>query len=197
MQLLNLKLMMMLSAQRRNPTQKGFVMVEVLVGLLLGIIFIGVAMQTMVLAASIRVKGQESSEAANWVKADLNIVTGQAKALGGYNSTAGTYSSIDSNRCAATTGSTGYANLLQSSPDNNGDATGADATIGTDDTDPKLSGIGNRSYTLRRRTSTANSAPHMLKVQYDVYRGTGTTTTPIYSFYAEVIPGVTFACKQV
>jgi type II secretory pathway pseudopilin PulG len=193
---LNPKLLM-LSAKHKASNQEGFVMVEVLVGLLLGVIFIGVAMQTMVLAASIRVRSQESSEAANWVKADLNIVTEQAKGLGGYNSTTGVYSNIDSTRCAATDGDDGYAQLLQSSADNNSDSTGADTEIGESNTDPKLSGIGNRPYTLRRETKTTDSAPHRLQVQYDVYRGTGTSTTPIYSFYAEVIPGVTFACKQI
>jgi Tfp pilus assembly protein PilW len=194
---INSKLLLKLIQSRHHMQNQGFTMVEVLVGLLLTVVFMGVSMQAMVSATAIRVRAQESSESANWVKADLTIITDQAKALGGYNSTAGTYSSLDTSRCAATTASTGYAALLQSTADNNSDTTGADSTIGAEDTDPKRSSIGNREYTLRRRTSSTASAPQVLRVQYDVYRGTGTATTPIYSNYSEVIPGAALACKQL
>jgi type II secretory pathway pseudopilin PulG len=186
-----------LTRGKDKTSEQGFTTVEVLVGILLTIIFMIVAMQTIALAAAIRVRAQEASDAARWVKNDRDMMVRQASSLGGYDSATGTYSSISASRCSATTGTTGFASLLQAQPDNSADANSADSTIGTDDTDPKLSPIGSRGYTLRRRTSVTDANPHILKVQYDVYRGLDTSVSPIYRYYTEVIPGVAFACKQI
>lgn len=176
----------------------GFTTIEVLVSLLLALTFSGIAVQSIVTAAAIRVRAQESSDAANWVKTDLNVITNQARDLGGYDTTTGTYSDIQTNRCLATNATAGFANLLQNSPDIHPNPSSADPIIGSDDTDTQLSSIGDRPYTIRRQTSISDENPQILRVEYDVYRGTNISTDPIiYSYYSEVIPGVTFACRQV
>ncbi|MCM1981285.1 hypothetical protein [Lyngbya confervoides] len=180
----------------QSPNQ-GFTTVEILVGVLLSAIFMAVAMQAIAVAAALRVKSQEASQAANWIQEDLNVVSAQAKALGGYDPVTQSYASVSTNRCAATTATDGYAALLQNEADNHPEIAAQDTVIGTDDTDPKFSSIGNRPYTLRRRTSIVASNPHVLRVQYDIYSGTDTTVEPLQSYYAEIIPGVAFACKQV
>ncbi len=176
----------------------GFSTVEVLVSLLLSLAFAGIAVQSIVAAAAIRVRAQESSDAANWVETDLSVVSNQARDLGGYDDVSGTYTSIPADRCIATTAASGFANLLQNAPDNHPDAASADAAIGTEDTDTKLSPIGDRTYTLRRQTRATDTNPHVLEIEYEVYRGTDIDPAAlIYSYYSEVIPGVTFACRQV
>ncbi len=180
-----------------NKSKAGFTTIEVLVGVLITLIFMLVAIQTIAVAAAIRVKAQETKDAVTWVDNDLDVIERQAKNLGGYDSDAGTYTSMDRSRCAAATANAGFAAQLQAQADNHADPNSVDAAIGTSDTDPKVSPIGNRDYTLRRQTSITNAAPHTLKVQYDVFQGSGTSGTPIYSYFAEVIPGVTFACKQI
>jgi type II secretory pathway pseudopilin PulG len=176
---------------------RGFTTVEVLIGILLTIIFMGVAMQMIVVSAALRVKAQEASESANWVEADLTVIRTQAEALGSYDPIAKTYDNIDSERCNATSENDGYAALLQAAEDNSNENGAADAEIGDDDTDSKSSAIGSRPYTLRRRTTLSTTNVHSLRIQYDVYEGTDTTEDPIYTYYTEVIPSVAFSCKQI
>ena len=173
---------------------EGFTTLEVLVGVLITVVFFAVTAQTIALAAAIRVRAQESSDAANWVQDDRKVIETQALELGGYDSVTGTYA--DMSGCDAN-GGAGFAALLQAQPDDHPEVASADATIGTLDTDPKVSPIGDRDYTLQRTTSIDPGTPNILRVDYQVFRGTTATGDPIFQYRAEVIPGVVFACRQI
>lgn len=54
--------------------EQGFTLVEVLVAILITVLFVGVAMQAMVIAALFRVNAQEYSEATTWIQEDLEEV---------------------------------------------------------------------------------------------------------------------------
>jgi type II secretory pathway pseudopilin PulG len=157
-----------------SESSQGFTTVEVLVGLLLTIIFMGVAMQMMVVSTALRVRAQEASESSNWVQADLISVSSQAEALGGYNETTDVYTNLDSTKCNATTSTAGYARVLQDQLDTNRDVTGTNLRTESNN-ESKLSTIGGRPYTLRRVTRITTARPNVLEVSYSVFRGTNTT----------------------
>jgi type II secretory pathway pseudopilin PulG len=191
------KIVMLQLKSNRSKVSGGFTMVEVLVGTILTLVFTAIAAQTLVMATAIKVRSDEITDATTWINADLASIKSIADQIGGYNATTDTYSP-ESTRCLSSSASNGYAALLQGQADPNNDADNTDTTIGTDDSDSKKSTLGQRPYTLRRRTTIISTAPYsVLQIQYDVYRGSTTTTAPITSYYAEVIPGVTFSCRQV
>jgi type II secretory pathway pseudopilin PulG len=191
------KMVMLQLQSNRSKVIGGFTMVEVLVGTILTLVFTAIAAQTLVMATAIKVRSDEITDANTWINADLASIKSIGDQIGGYNATTDTYTP-DSARCLTSSASNGHAALLQSQADPNNDTDNTDTTIGTDDSDSKKSTIGQRPYTLRRRTTIANTAPYaVLQIQYDVYRGTTTTTAPITSYYAEVIPGVAFSCRQI
>jgi prepilin-type N-terminal cleavage/methylation domain-containing protein len=165
-------------SKRQNATD-GFTLVEVLVAVLLTLIFTAVAMQAMVMATAIKVRGDETSEATNWIQQDLETVKSSADAL---DYTSGSYVTTSTLCTGGTTG--GYANRLQ-----------AQSSIGASTTTPQTSALGGRSYNLVRTTNvkTANT----LAVNYNVYRASDTAgTSSIATFYSEVIPGASFSCRQ-
>lgn len=61
--------------------EQGFSLVEVLVAILITTLFIGIAMQTMVIATIFKAKAQEYSEATTWIQEDLEDVKYQAANL--------------------------------------------------------------------------------------------------------------------
>ena len=176
---------------------EGFSTLEVLVGILITIAFLAVAAQSIAVAAALRVRAQESSDAAGWVKDDRNVIEAQALQLGGYDADTGKYADIPDEQCAADSVSTGFAALLREQGDNHPDIASSDTEIGVLDTDPKVSPIGNRNYTLQRATSIEADTPHVLRVDYQVFRGSDTSGDPIFQYRTEVIPGVAFACRQI
>jgi type II secretory pathway pseudopilin PulG len=60
---------------------EGFTMVEVLVAILLTTLFVGIAMQAVVIAALFKAKAQENTEATNWIQQDLEQVKFDASSL--------------------------------------------------------------------------------------------------------------------
>lgn len=54
--------------------EQGFTLVEVLVAILMTTLFVGVAMQSMVIAAVFKARAQEFSEATTWIQEDLEYV---------------------------------------------------------------------------------------------------------------------------
>jgi type II secretory pathway pseudopilin PulG len=174
---------MMLLANRPSASQ-GFTTIEVLVAVMLTFIFTMIAMQAIVMAAAIKVRGQELSEATKWIMADVESVKILSNSLN-YNSSTSNYT-IDISRCNATSTSNGYASHLQSQ-----------SSIGTSNTISKTSTLGNRPYTLRRVSTIKTSAPYnVLQLDYGVYRAEDTAyTTPIAEFHTEVIPGASFSCR--
>jgi prepilin-type N-terminal cleavage/methylation domain-containing protein len=178
-----------------KKADKGFTMVEVMVGILLTLVFTTIAMQAMVTATSIKVRSQELSDSDNWIQQDLETVKTASNALN-YDDANDTYpissAAIEhANRCAAITSTStvtasanGYAALLKTNIDA--------VTIPT-----KLSPIGNRQYTLTRTTVASSTSPfNVLQITYRVYRGTDTTATPIANLYTEVVPGASLYCRQ-
>jgi type II secretory pathway pseudopilin PulG len=175
---------MMLLANRPSSASQGFAMVEVLMGIMLTFIFTMIATQAMVMATAIKVRGQELSEATNWIQADVESVKSLSNSLN-YNSSTSTYT-IDVSRCNATSSSSGYASNLQSQ-----------SSIGASNTIAKTSTLGNRPYTLRRVSTIKPVAPfNVLQLDYGVYKASDTAyTTPIAQFRTEVIPGASFSCR--
>jgi type II secretory pathway pseudopilin PulG len=179
MKLVNLKLL-----ANRQSTSQGFTTVEVLVAMLLTLIFTIIAMQAIVMATAIKVRGQELSEATNWIQTDVESVKAEANKLD-YSSTSSQYTTTPSH-CTATSTTTGYAKKLQDL-----------SSIGTSQNIAKASTLGNRPYTLRRVTSVKDVEPYsVLQVNYGVYKAADTSyTSPIAKFYLEVIPGASFSCR--
>jgi hypothetical protein len=171
-----------------TTTNKGFSTVEVLVSVLLTLIFLGVAMQAMVMATAIKIKAYQDSDATNWIQKDVEFVRAEANEL---NKPAGATGAITypttPEKCAATTASTGYAADLQ------------DVLMDPEKRPSPIdftSSIGDRKYRLVRETNIQDSSPQVLRLTYKVYRGTDTTTAPVSTFYTESIPAVAFSCRQ-
>jgi type II secretory pathway pseudopilin PulG len=181
---------------RCQPQTQGFALVEVVVAALLTLIFTAISMQILVMSAAVRVSAQENSESTGWIQEDLEAIRGSANRLdycvsstdtGCTGIAAETYKPNFS-QCTATTSSSGYAAALQTQ------------IQGTQNFS-KSSLIGNRPYTIRRVTSIKAVAPYnILEVSYAAYKGSATGTTEptgqkLYTYYAEVIPGASFACR--
>jgi type II secretory pathway pseudopilin PulG len=179
MKLVNLKLL----ANRQSNSQ-GFTTVEVLVATLLTLIFTIIAMQAIVMATALKIRGQELSEATNWIQTDVESVKAIANQLS-YNTTTSTYT-LTPSMCTAASAAAGYAKSLQDQ-----------SAIGASNNISKTSILGNRPYILRRVTSINNVAPYsVLQVDYGVYKAADTSyASPIAKFYIEVIPGASFSCR--
>lgn len=168
---------------------KGFSTVEVLVGILLTLIFLGVSMQAMVMATAIKIKAQQDSEATNWIQKDVEYIRGEAndlhKSTDIDEETGAVKYTTETAKCSASTAATGYAKDLED-------------TITNDNPSPLsyTSSIGKRSYRLTRSTSIEDSAPHVLKITYKVFQGNETTGTSVATFYTESTPSVAFSCRQ-
>jgi type II secretory pathway pseudopilin PulG len=173
-------------------SSQGFTLVEVIVAALLTIVLTGVAMQTIVLATMVRVKAQESSEATNWIQEDYEsiklLANGEDMGYCPTGSTTTGCAGISNNyitntsKCNAASASSGYGKDLQD-------------LVGVTENITKASKIGQRPYVIQRVTDVVDAAPSTLKVTYSVYRGTDTTSTPINTFYTEVVPGAAFSCR--
>jgi type II secretory pathway pseudopilin PulG len=179
MKLVNLKLL-----ANRQSTSQGFTTVEVLVAMLLTLIFTIIAMQAIVMATAIKVRGQELSEATNWIQTDVESVKAVANQLS-YNATTSTYT-LNPSLCTATSATAGYAKNLQDQ-----------SAIGASNNISKASVLGSRPYILRRETRIKDEAPYsVLEVNYGVYKAADTAyASAIAKFYIEVIPGASFSCR--
>lgn len=61
--------------------EQGFTLVEVLVSILITLLFVGVAMQAMVIAAVFKVRAQEFTEATTWIQEDMENIKYSAAEL--------------------------------------------------------------------------------------------------------------------
>jgi Tfp pilus assembly protein PilV len=183
------KMRLALSAKRtkQQSSHLGFSTIEVLVGILLTLTFLGVALQAMVMATSVKIRAHEDNDAASWIQEDIEFVRQEANEVLKKPSVPGkdVIYDVTVNKCSATTAADGYAVDLQTS-------------LNTKRSSPlsRNSSIGGRPYRLTRTTAIQDASPHVLRITYRVYRGTETTTTPIATFYTESIPGVAFSCRQ-
>jgi type II secretory pathway pseudopilin PulG len=64
--------------QIRHESQAGFAMIEVLVGMLIMTLFIGISMQFMVYSSLLKARAQQYSEAMTWIQQDLEQLKYQA-----------------------------------------------------------------------------------------------------------------------
>jgi prepilin-type N-terminal cleavage/methylation domain-containing protein len=179
----------------RQTTEKGFTLVEVLVGILLILTFVGVSTQAFVLSTVFKVRGQELSEATTWMQEDLENIRFEASRL-----------AEDPVRCQSTDAANGYADSLRdeifaragvSSPP-------VDANENSPRDVEKRSAIGDRPYTLRRVITPQSEAPYnVMEVRYAVYAAGEVpgdvvdTEGPdaIATSYSEIIPNASFTCR--
>jgi hypothetical protein len=177
----------------KQQQTKGFILADVLVGILLTLIFTSIAMQVVVMAAAVKIRGDEVSEATIWIQQDLEDVKSKASDIDyiAATSTAPATYSYSASRCTATSTTSGYAEVLRNRTSLYGGAIGSTAD------NNKTSILGARPYKLVRTAIARDKAPYnVLEVTYGVYKATDTTyTSPIATFYAEVIPGASFTCK--
>jgi type II secretory pathway pseudopilin PulG len=175
----------------RNGSAQGFMLAEVLIASLLTLIFTAIAMQIFVMGTAVKIRAQETSEAANWVEQDIEDIKIQAAQMDYCASTSTDTTctgisnayKIDNAKCTANASANGYAYSLQQ-------------LRGTTDIS-KSSILGNRPYVLSRATSFGAVPYNSLKLTYSVYKGTTPTGTPVYQYSSEVIPGVAFSCRSL
>lgn len=195
------KLILALSLRKNISTQQGFTLVEVLVGVLLTLTFVGVSTQAFVVSTMFKVRGQELSEATTWMQQDAENIRFEASRL---NISGGVPQETEhSSRCAASDATAGYADLLRNRIRiQDGDSATAESASPRDL--PRESTIGGRQYILRRVMSPATTAPfNVLRVSYAVYAADEVPNPPtdtmneaaIATSYSEIIPNASFACE--
>ncbi|NCJ07458.1 prepilin-type N-terminal cleavage/methylation domain-containing protein [Synechococcales cyanobacterium C] len=147
---------------------KGFTLVEVMVGILITVTFVGAAMQALVVASLFKVRAQEYSEATTWIQEDLELVRFEASQL-----------PADNNNC------NDYGKTLDNALPDVEDRTPEDPNSN------RASSLGSRPYVLDR---DPNPNDDILEINYAVVRA-NENTAPVATLYAEVIPDASFACN--
>jgi Tfp pilus assembly protein PilE len=182
--------LLIMQGKLKRQTAQGFTMVEVVVAILLTLIFTAISMQAIVMGTAVRVHGDEIADATLWIQEDLEDITNKANTGIEYNGTKYT-TNPTSARCASPTTTTGYASVLNGLTSINGGLISSSTRI--DKTNS--SGSKSRTYNLVRTATVKDTAPYnVLLIDYSVFRGT-TSTNPISTFHAEVIPGASFYCR--
>jgi type II secretory pathway pseudopilin PulG len=187
--LLNKIHLKLLQEQAKHGTVQGFMLVEVLVGLLLTLILTGIAMQVVVMATAVKVRGDEVTDANSWIQADLEDIKRKAIALD-YVTASTKYTPT---LCGTRTSTNGYGAALNDQPSNGSTTIKISSTADI----AKSSTTGTRSYILKRTATVKDAAPfNVLKISYGVYRASDTSyASPILTAYADVIPSASFYCK--
>ncbi len=167
-------------------------MVEVVVAILLTLIFTAISMQAIVMGTAVKVRGDEIADATLWIQEDLEDITNKANTGIEYDSVNTKYlTNPASTKCVSPTQTTGYASELSGLTSINGGLISSTARINKTNS----SGSKSRTYNLVRTATVKDTAPYnVLLINYSVFRGT-TSTNPISTFYAEVIPGASFYCR--
>jgi type II secretory pathway pseudopilin PulG len=183
--------LLMIQKKTACQTTKGFMLVEVLVGILLTLILTAVAMQVVVMATAVKVRGDEITDATIWIQQDLEDVRKKANLIDYVTTPVPGYTYVAS-RCESPTSSTGYGAALRGETSLYGGLVGSTTPV------TKTSSLGTRTYDLIRTATVQNTAPYnVLQVNYSVYRVSDTThSSPILTSYAEVIPGASFHCNE-
>jgi prepilin-type N-terminal cleavage/methylation domain-containing protein len=161
----------------KTEANKGFSLVEVMVGILILLGFVGAAMQTLVASAAIKVKAQERSEATVWIQQDIELIRYQASQL-----------AANPALCSATR-TTGYADALRDT------IVGASTATSTTTAISKTSSLGARSYTVNRTITLKDASPYVvMTVSYNVPSPTNAAQS-LSQMYTEVIPDKAFQCS--
>lgn len=153
----------------QSPQQEqGFTLVEVLVAILITTLFVGVTMQSMVIAAIFKARAKQFTEATIWIQKDLENV----KFL----------STKEQLPFVAVSCSTGYSAALK---------TKIDSSI----PQPSSDFIGGKKFWLVREDTTDN---HVLKLDYSIVPdnngSAGSTSNAIIKIHTEVLPDAAFEC---
>jgi type II secretory pathway pseudopilin PulG len=171
----------------QQKADRGFSLVEVMLGMLLIMAFLGVAMQGMVASTAIKIKSQDRGEATAWIQEDLDFIRSQSNSL----DLSGTTYTADKPRCSVTSESTGYADKLRDT------IRGSNVTSNTDaantQTFNRSSSLNARPFTMTRVMSVTNAVPYTtLNVTYTVINSSNTI---LAQSYGEVIPVAAMSCS--
>lgn len=171
-----------------SQQEQGFTLVEVLAAIVIATVFVATALQAIVIAAIFQARAQESTDAATWIREDLENLRFSAS----------TYVNLD--RCYATGPNDGYADGFSDRLHNINPETLTSGSVPDSDTytapnDPE-SRTG-KAFRFRRISIPLNTAPYaVLKVSYDVSPKLSSTTVgpSIATLQTEVIPNGAFEC---
>lgn len=163
--------------QPRKYHQQGLTIIEVLVSMLIVVIFIGIAMHLMVVAAIFKARAEQYDRAVVWIQEDLESAIAIAQE---YERDATPYSA----KCAATVASSGLAAGLLSDPTGIG---GTPKNFGT-------RSFGGATFTMTRTADYASSFDpfKLLKLKYTVTPSGGGAA--IATISTEVIANAAFKC---
>jgi type II secretory pathway pseudopilin PulG len=103
------KLKTKIKAAKKNDPDAGFTLLEVIVAALILMAFVAVSAQSILISNIVRIKAQERARANQAVQEDVEIL----RLLGANDTNVVTLLNPNANTCAATTDTTGYAQLLQ------------------------------------------------------------------------------------
>lgn len=162
--------------------EQGFTLVEVSIAILITTLFVGVAMQGIVIAAIFKTKAQEYTEATTWIREDLENLQFSASEY------------VNSTRCVATAPNNGYADGLRDL------LSGIIPETVNNNSLPESNNINStktnrakKQYFLRRTTTPSSNPPYaVLEIIYDVSPIAGGSS--IASLQSEVIPNGAFQC---
>ncbi|WP_404789401.1 prepilin-type N-terminal cleavage/methylation domain-containing protein [Altericista sp. CCNU0014] len=182
----------LMQGKLKRQTAQGFTMIEVVVGILLVSIFTAISMQAIVMATSIKIRGDEVADATRLIEQDIEEISEIANrsVAMGYDSASSKYTvNTASDLCNPGTDPTkGYAQLLK-------DQTMSTGLISSTTPVTKSGLSGTKTYSLVRTATVNSTVPYnILQINYQLFRGT-TTTDPISTFYTEIIPGASFYCR--
>lgn len=151
-------------------TEKGFTIIDVIVGMLIASVFLVVSMQAMVFATYSRVKAQQSSEGLLLIQQDLEEVKFKAATL-----------PANPAKCNPSDADNGYAKYLQDNL--------------TAITNPKSVKVFQYNLTRIPSFESAFSATpyNVLKLNYTV-TPVGASSS-VATLYTEVIPDAAFQCN--
>lgn len=157
--------------------QKGFTLIEVLVSMLIIVMFLGIAMHLMVIAAIFKARAEQYDRAVVWIQEDLEQTIAIAQ---GYEQNATPYSL----KCNATVASSGLAAGLLDDPTGIG---GTPKNFGT-------KSFGGTTFTMTRTADYANSFDpfKLLTLNYTVAPANGGAA--IATISTEVIANAVFKC---
>jgi prepilin-type N-terminal cleavage/methylation domain-containing protein len=164
-----------LGFNRPKPTAAGFSLVEILVASSIGAIFGSLVFQGIALATKIQSLAIQKSEAAAWVRNDLENLRRQAADL-----------AFNINLCQPTNPEGGWAAAL-------GQVLEADRDLQL----PTLNMVSTtgRTFQLARRAEISSLPHNILRLSYQVQPTSSIGSTgSIYQFYTEVIPDAAFQC---
>lgn len=132
--------------------EQGFTLVEVLVAILITTLFVGVAMQSMVIAAIFKARAQEFAEATTWIQEDLENVKYEAAKF--------QYTSlVDETSVLDTDPKHELTDIVLKIASVDGFQTGDKLIVGTDSTDNTIASIDTTAKTITLNAVLGNDLP--------------------------------------